>query len=136
MSKILVICVNNNTLCPLSCNLNKSLSSSTILPQFSTKCSPSAGKLRSSTPGNKYGCPAHFRNCITIFNTAVRLPPPPPTADFPVRVSMSLIRISLYSFFCMALIPVKRIVSVLGGKLFSTSTLSLRSIKGRKILCN
>lgn len=52
MSSTRVICVKSKTRCPRSRMRFKSLSSKTILPQFSTKCSPKGGRVRSSTPGN------------------------------------------------------------------------------------
>ena len=65
---------------------------------------------------------------MTMFKIAVRFP------DFPCTASRSRIRISLYNFFCMALIPVNKIVSCFGGRLDSTSFLSRRSMNGLKIL--
>ena len=41
-----------------------------------------------------------------------------------------------YKFFCMADIPVKRIVSDFGGSDFSTSTFRRRSINGLSSLCS
>ena len=65
-----------------------------------------------------------------MLRIAVRFP------DFPCTASRSRIKISLYNFFCMALMPMKRIVSCLGGRLDSTSFFKRLSIKGLKILCS
>ena len=77
--------------------------------------------------------PAHFRSCMTIFKMAVRFVP---AFFFPWMASISRIKMSRYNFFCIALIPVNRMVSCFGGSDFSTSAFNRRSINGRRILCN
>lgn len=69
------------------------------------------------------------RSCITILRIAVRFPEPP------WRALKSRNNIFRYCSFCIALIPVNRIVSCLGGNV-SASDLRRRNMNGRKILCN
>jgi hypothetical protein len=137
MSRTRVICVKMRTRCPFSYRRFKSLSTMLSLPQFSTRCSPSGSRDRSSTPSNlqpgdcrgegqhtvvelaitksyntyRYGWPQHFRSCMTIFKTTVRFL----LVVFPVTLSRSRNNSFLYSCFCIFDIPTMRIVSVLGG---------------------
>mmetsp|Transcript_8051 Transcript_8051/g.17597 ORF Transcript_8051/g.17597 Transcript_8051/m.17597 type:complete len:217 (+) Transcript_8051:2062-2712(+) len=135
MSIMRVICEKISTLCPRAFIFTSSLCSSTILPHEVYRWSPIGSCVRSSTPGKRYGWLQHFLNCITIFRMAVR-EPLELVEEAELMVSMSLSSTWRYRFFCTEDIPVNKMVSDLGGRDFSTSALSLRSMKGLSSLCS
>lgn len=128
-SSMRVICEKMRTRDPRSCRRGSSLSSSTILPLFSTRWSPVMKGGPGSAPSNRYGWLQHLRSCMTTLSRRER------SAE-PSIAATSFCSSALYHLRCISLMPILRMVSFLGGRPRSTSALRRRSKKGRRTLCS
>mmetsp|Transcript_59811 Transcript_59811/g.146983 ORF Transcript_59811/g.146983 Transcript_59811/m.146983 type:complete len:225 (+) Transcript_59811:1871-2545(+) len=128
MSSMRVIWLKTSTLLPSSLALCSSLSSTLSLALLSIRCSPSMKGGPGSCPSKRYGWFAHLRSCITMLSRRDRSPP------LPLMASTSFFRMLAYSTFCILDMGRYMLISVLAGRPFSTSALSLRRRKGRRIL--
>mmetsp|Transcript_20271 Transcript_20271/g.60551 ORF Transcript_20271/g.60551 Transcript_20271/m.60551 type:complete len:303 (-) Transcript_20271:1253-2161(-) len=141
MSSIRVICENTSTRWPRSFNRARSLSKSRSLPHVSTKCSPSGGRLRSSTPGKRYGWLQHFRSCISndwsFFQAPVAGGADLSDADRSSSANNDDWRKSrrLYHQRCDSASGQRIFVSSFGGNVFSTSALTRRFMRGPSMAC-
>jgi len=124
-----VICEKISTRDPRSLSRGSSLSSSTILPLFSTRWSPARNGGPGSAPWNRYGWLQHLRSCMTTLSRRER-------SALPSMAATSFCRSALYHLRCISDMPIFKMVSFLGGRLRSTSALRRRSRKGRRTLCS
>mmetsp|Transcript_25037 Transcript_25037/g.80943 ORF Transcript_25037/g.80943 Transcript_25037/m.80943 type:complete len:210 (-) Transcript_25037:923-1552(-) len=129
MSSIRVICEKRSTRWPRDLSRSSSLSSSTILPEWTISRS-SLVKGGSSAPSKRYGWLAHLRSCIRMLCMRDRLP------LIALSTSMFLVRMFWYQVRCISDMPMSSLISRLGGRSFSTSALSRRSRKGRSSRCS
>ena len=105
----------------------------TILPALKIRCSSVVYGGPGSAPSKRYGWLQHLRSCMTMLRRRVFdsfLPAAPLTA------SMSFSRIFLYHLTCISDMPIYRLTSFLGNKLFSTSLFTRLSRKGLRTLCS
>mmetsp|Transcript_18212 Transcript_18212/g.47508 ORF Transcript_18212/g.47508 Transcript_18212/m.47508 type:complete len:284 (+) Transcript_18212:1770-2621(+) len=115
---------------PCACSFVRSLSSTISLPPLFTMCCRfgSYGGP-SSAPSNRYGWLQHLRSCIRMFNSRIFS-----TLPAPFSTSISLLSTFVYHSRCILERPTYTFVSFFGGRLFSTSALRRRSIKGLRSL--
>ena len=116
MSSMRVIVTKMSTRWPSGSNRLSSLSSTTILPQLATMCSPSMKGGPGSAPSKRYGWLHTLRRCMTMFCACVEPLPPRPSLSV-CRSRMSTLR---YHCACIGTSGRKSLVSFLGGMLFST----------------
>mmetsp|Transcript_11281 Transcript_11281/g.35957 ORF Transcript_11281/g.35957 Transcript_11281/m.35957 type:complete len:249 (-) Transcript_11281:699-1445(-) len=122
MSSTLAMVVKRSTRCPAALSRLSSLSTTTSLPQLVTRCSPSTKGGPGSAPSKRYGWLQTFLKCITTLCMAV---PPALDDSRPLKSRSSTRR---YQSACIGDRGRKSLTSFFGGKPFSTSALSRRSI--------